>query len=412
MLEEIIKTTDGIDHATASNAAPLQADTPPENETEFERITRLKLNTDEVPHSGVINDDIANILKNVKLPERNTFKAGADTKAAVIAPTGQPLQPPAPSTKSAVDPNKEQLGDEPVERSIVTASRTLKDDLQTIVRQKKISYVRAAALEQDKKRIVVPTPQEGAAKSRRTHRTVIFLVSIVVLVGLGAAALYGVSIVAQSKSAAQKTTSYSSIIFSEQTETLPLDNTSPNPLKASIAQSFTQPIGSLGTVTRIVPTLTTTNAAGPSTVRSATLAEFSAALGIELPAQLVQGLGDSFFFGVHTVDNNAPLLVLPVTDYSLAFAGMLAWEPRMNTDLAPIFTPVPALITGSDGVPTKRLFQDDVMRNFDVRELKNDSGAVVLYYSFPTPNILVIAESPYTFTELLTRLQARGSLSK
>ena len=412
MPEEIIKTTDGIDHATASNAAPLQANTPPENETEFERITRLKINTDEAPHSGVINDDIAKILKNVKLPERNTFKAGADTKVSAVAPTGQPLQPDALSAKPTVDPNKEQLGDKPVERSIVTASRTLKDDLQTIVRQKKISYVRAAALEQDKKRVVVPTLQEGAAKSRRTHSTLVFLVSIVVLFVLGSAALYGVSIVAQSKNATPKTTSYSSIIFSEQTEMLPLDNTSPNPLKASIAQSFTQPIGSLGTVTRIVPTLTTTNATGASTVRSATLAEFSAALGIELPAQLVQGLGDSFFFGVHTVDNNAPLLVIPVTDYSLAFAGMLAWEPRMNTDLAPMFTPVPALITGSDGIPTKRLFQDDVMRNFDVRELKNDSGAVVLYYSFPTTNILVIAESPYTFTELLTRLQARGSLSK
>jgi hypothetical protein len=50
------------------------------------------------------------------------------------------------------------------------------------------------------------------------------------------------------------------------------------------------------------------------------------------------------------------------------------------------------------------------MLNYDVRELKDDSGNVVLYYSFPTPNILVIAESPHSFTEVLSRLQAQREL--
>ena len=50
------------------------------------------------------------------------------------------------------------------------------------------------------------------------------------------------------------------------------------------------------------------------------------------------------------------------------------------------------------------------MRNYDVRELTDDSGNIVLYYSFPTPNILVIAESPYSFTEILSRLQAEREL--
>jgi hypothetical protein len=82
----------------------------------------------------------------------------------------------------------------------------------------------------------------------------------------------------------------------------------------------------------------------------------------------------------------------------------------MNQDLAPAFDAVPVLTTGPDGLPTARTFTDAVMLNYDVRELKDDSGNVVLYYSFPTPNILVIAESPHSFTEVLSRLQAQREL--
>ena len=104
------------------------------------------------------------------------------------------------------------------------------------------------------------------------------------------------------------------------------------------------------------------------------------------------------------------LFVIPVTSYDHAFAGMLAWEPTMDSDLSPIFASVPMTTTDSNGLPVQRTFQDSVMRNYDVRELTDDSGNVVLYYSFPTPNILVIAESTYSFTEILSRLQAEREL--
>ena len=46
------------------------------------------------------------------------------------------------------------------------------------------------------------------------------------------------------------------------------------------------------------------------------------------------------------------------------------------------------------------------MRNYDVRALKDDDGTIQLYYSFPTRNVLIIAESPFSFTEILSRLRA------
>jgi hypothetical protein len=138
--------------------------------------------------------------------------------------------------------------------------------------------------------------------------------------------------------------------------------------------------------------------------------QFFTALGLNPPAQLMQGLGTTFFFGIHAVSGNVPVLVIPVTSYDLAFSGMLAWEPTMNQDLSPAFDAVPALVTDANGLPIARSFTDAVLLNYDVRELKDDSGSVILYYSFPTPNILVIAENPSTFAEVLSRLQAQREL--
>ena len=89
---------------------------------------------------------------------------------------------------------------------------------------------------------------------------------------------------------------------------------------------------------------------------------------------------------------------------------MLAWEATINEDLSPFFTLVPSLSTDENGLLVRRQFEDNVMRNYDVRILIDDTGAVKLLYSFPTRDILVIAESPYSFTEILSRLRASRQL--
>ena len=385
--------------------SPVIHDDVPDNETEFERIQRLKLDTKDAPHSGAIGDDIAQILKDVKLPERRTFKASADKTIAPVVPI------PAPTPPSATVPAPEKAQQDHADRGIVTPLHTLKDDLQDVVRVRKMSVVRASALEQDKKRgqaDLGPMPQTPA-QAQRTRHTFTVLFFALLLAALGGAALYGVSFVMQNKSV-PPTTQYSSLIFSEQTVTLPIDNGTPSALKETIAQARQTSSGPLGSITRIVPTVSTTTASGGTVTTPATLSQFFAALGLNTPDGLLRGLGNTYFFGIHTVDINAPVFVIPVTSYDLAFTGMLAWEKNMNQDLAPAFNAVPVLTTGPNGLPVARTFTDAVMLNYDVRELKDDSGNVVLYYSFPTPNLLVIAESPHSFTEVLSRLQAQREL--
>lgn len=345
----------------------------------------------------------------MKLPERRDVRAAADTKPHIIE--NKPIS--FDSEVTTATPTVQRPPTTPGNsQQVVTPVHTLKDDLQDVVREKKISLVRAAALEEDKHRGQEPfVTQRSEILERRGRRTRAILFVAIILFVLGALALGGVLYVESQKSTATTAqNTKSSILFAEQTVSFPLSNQSPRDLKELLAQARAAAAGSLGSITRIVPTMMQTNPDGSASQLPVTLQQFFTALGIQAPDELMRAVGPDFFFGIHTVDKNAPIFVIPVTSYDHAFAGMLVWEPNMNADLEPIFTAVPALTVGSDGLPVARTFSDGILQNYDVRELKDDQGNVELYYSFPTPNLLVIAESPYSFTEILSRLQAERKL--
>jgi len=331
--------------------------------------------------------------------------------AAQVAPTEKspPQQGEAPAAKQD-EPAAPSLPAPPLARfasSIVMPLRTLKNDLQEIVRTKKISLVRAAALEQEK-RGRADAPAESTRP--KSHRTSGILFAAALLVALGGASIFGVYIITQQRSGVPPPDPDTSILFAESTIPLPLGNTSPFDLKQLLAQAREGGSATLGAITRIVPTISEMSAENAPLERSVTLEEFLEALGTRTSPDLIRALSNEFFFGIHTVDENAPLFVIPVISYEHAFAGMLEWEQTMNADLSPAFMPLPEQILGSTGLPEKRRFEDVIMRNYDVRALKNDNGGIELYYSFPTRSLLVIGESPYSFGEILDRLRAERKL--
>jgi len=335
-------------------------------------------------------DEIAKILGATPLPERR----------GPAAQQSQPAVTVMPKSPEEVTPVKRESFVE----TVTVPLRTLKNDLQDIVRTKKISLVRAAALEQEKKHGQLEIVRESAASDQRRGRAFKILFTASILVLLGAGAFFAVFMIQGQRTNPPDDGQFASILFSENTVTFPLGEQSPIEVERLLGASRTAVAGSLGSITRIVPTRTDT------TERAATFAEFNAAMGSRIPSELLRALSTDFFFGLHTVDENAPILIVPVDAYERAFAGMLAWEATMNADLAPLFTPVPDQVQGSNGLPEKRRFEDLVMRNYDVRALKDDAGVVQLYYSFPTKDILVIAESAYSFKEILSRLKAERRL--
>ena len=362
-----------------------------------------------------IDADIANILKEVKLPERrgeapkraiehqapafgalpsmdtSPFGAGPqeDTSlAGMQAPKIPPVMPEKPS-ESAQSP--------------VQALHTMKTDAQEFFRQTKMSVIRAAAMKQDKKASDKPAAALSAPHAPRQTGRIVLLLAL--LLACGAAVVFGMSLL--NGRAGNPPPTPAQYIFAESQTSLSIDDQSASALKQTLLALMGRQ-NSIGSITQIIPTT-----AGSSTTgtQSATLTQFFTALGISPPPDLMRALSDQFFFGVHAADVPSPVFIIPVTSYDHAFAGMLAWEPTMDSDLSPLFAGVPPLVPAQNGaLPAERTFQDLVMRNYDVRALENDNGSVVLYYSFPTPELLVISGSPYTFPEVLSRLQAERKL--
>lgn len=308
----------------------------------------------------------------------------------------------APATASASEQPQEGMA------SSINSLHTMKGDLQGIVRNRKISLVRAAALEQDRntRRTLVPTmPTLSSGGGRRVG---LMLTAALLFLGLGGTALYFAYTLTNGSSLLQRPITSGSVLFAEDQTAFPLDDRSPSSLKQALGGMFSG-AGAVGSITQVIPTV---SAPGTQTSqRPATLQEFFTELGIHSPDDLLRALSNDFFLGIHMADVPAPVFIIPVISYDRAFAGMLAWEPSIDADLAPLFRQVPRITASpTGGVPVERTFKDLVVRNYDVRGLADDSGAIVLYYSFPTPEILIIAASPYTFPEVLSRLQAERKL--
>lgn len=350
---------------------------------------------DSSAHANTAQDEIAKILDEVGLSER---RQPQNETVVLKSPTPQPV----PSTTPAPVLSMQDA------MSAITSVRTLKQDVQSAVRNNDISVVRAIAMEETKrsKGSVHRNPTPAAtARSKRTM-SILFISFIFLLLTAGALASVWVAMQQRAPVSLPPPTS---IIFAEQTLPLALDNESSQTLKNILAQARVTLNAPLGSITRVVPTISTTTEAGMST-QPATLREFLTATAINPPDELLRAMGNQFFLGIHAVNKNVPVLVISISSYNRAFAGMLAWESSMNTDLTPAYIPVPRFRTDTSGLQVARTFEDIVLRNYDVRALKDDAGDIMLYYSFPTPNILIIAESPYTFTEVLSRLQARRQL--
>ena len=340
-------------------------------------------------------------------PAPNTAQINLSNEAI---PKGAPSGMTAPSSETPAKGVAQKTFESAA--SIVAPLRTLKNDFQDIVRDKKMSLVRATALEQEKRR--PDRMSQLDASNAGSRRTVKIVLTVIFLAVLGSAALFGVAVVMQDRNAGATTPADTSLLFAESTVPLVLENLSSYDLKGLLAQARLGGSGTLGSITRILPVIPTVieEGASPDTPleRPATLEEFLRAINARVSPDLLRALDTEFFFGLHTVDENAPLFVIPVLSYERAFADMLEWEETMNADLAPAFTTVSDTRLGADGLLEKRAFEDLIMRNYDVRALKDDTGIVQLYYSFPTRGFLIIAESPHSFAEILSRLRAERKL--
>jgi hypothetical protein len=150
-----------------------------------------------------------------------------------------------------------------------------------------------------------------------------------------------------------------------------------------------------------------------------TTAELLTLLENRAPGSLVRAFDKLFMTG--TVGEN-PFIIIKLTSFENAFAGMLAWEENLAEDLTPVFSNaerVKAIAPGS-------VFKDVILRNKDVRVMEigvtspQSSEATstprvfmetVLLYSFFDNNMLIITNRLDTLQTLIDRL-TRERLSR
>ena len=92
-------------------------------------------------------------------------------------------------------------------------------------------------------------------------------------------------------------------------------------------------------------------------------------------------------------------LIIKLSSFENAFAGMLAWEKTLSQDIGPLFATSELL----RNLPIDSVFTDIVDKNKDIRILMFNDQTVLLY-SFFDNNKLIITDNIDTLRILVDRL--------
>lgn len=121
------------------------------------------------------------------------------------------------------------------------------------------------------------------------------------------------------------------------------------------------------------------------------------------PGSLVRAFDPLFMLGAF---GQSTFLIIKLSSFENAFAGMLLWEKSLSQDLGPLFATAPLL----RNLLPESTFSDITDRNKDIRMLSYE-GKGVLFYTFFDNKILIITDGLETLRTLIDRL-TREKLSR
>lgn len=133
--------------------------------------------------------------------------------------------------------------------------------------------------------------------------------------------------------------------------------------------------------------------------------KFFSAIESRIPGTLLRSLDSSFLFGIHSFNGNQPFLILKTNFYENAAAGMYSWESGLAGEILPLFGIAPQ----NNSEIYRRAFVDSVIKNKDVRVLRDDTGQPLLIYYFKDKKTIIITTNEATLSEIITRLSTAKS---
>lgn len=272
------------------------------------------------------------------------------------------------------------------------AIRTYASDMASAIKDGQGSVVKIAMAEHKKRE------NELENASPESKKNLFFIIGALACLVLGIAGfLYFFAQQIPDSVQINQTVNSTSLIFAESVRKMDVSSLSKEQLESALQQEIKTAQIRLDTVENVYMI---NGATGPVLQT----AQFFSQLKTSAPDALLRSLQPSFMFGIYNFDTTQPFLILKTTSRDIAFAGMLEWESKLFDDMYGIFN---IDVSGDKKILFEKKFQDALIKNRDARVLKDDNGAIVLFYVFTDDNTIVITKDPKTLEEVTNRLNIK-----
>ncbi len=319
------------------------------------------------------------------------------------------------NTTQEAPPNKEQPTNKPIGKPTGGLNKkaamlhTYKQDVESLVRKRKISLVKALAMQSDKMPNGEDMMRVGANEvEKQNKKTSFILLASITMIILGMVAI-GVAYTAYQTKKESLTQDKArvlisdSLLFVEHRTRLDVTDRLPRETLAELSRILVHSRATLGSITQVLLEDevwdSTTNSNASYTISQKQLISL---LGLSLGEQFTRLLGnaDDYMLGMHMANRNSPFLLLTTQSYDHAFASMLNWEGKAEMELSPLFT-IPS------DASSKRTIEDIVIQNIDARVIRDENKDIRLLYAFLDQNSILITNNIHTLIEVASRRNIR-----
>lgn len=264
----------------------------------------------------------------------------------------------------------------PQERIPIKSLRTYQGDVQEAIEKNNYSSTTILVSEQKRK---LENPIDPVTVEKYKIRNKNFIFFSVILIVLGIVSISGLYYLKSKEAVEIEQKTKTLIAFTEETN-LSLGSVNQQELFSKFSESKTNWSTPVNSVLYVNPTV---NGNEISTEDILSL------IAPDMPPSLVRSFGEKYMLGIYSFDTNEPFIILTVKDFSLAYPGMLKWEKDMLSNLGNMFS-IPTIENAS--TTNVFTFKDEVIKNRDLRVVKDATGNTLVLYSFIDRKTLIIAK--------------------
>jgi hypothetical protein len=264
--------------------------------------------------------------------------------------------------------------------------KTYRSDAAEAVKTQRVSVAKMTIAEDTRRRS--RGEEIGGTKPKKK---VGLLITIVIFISFGAAAIPAVNYILNLKKQAVSISLDKTIIPFDHQDNLVLNNATRNEFVTAVNGLSTQiPVPSTIEYIKVLEKIK--DVEGNTITRQIAPNIFAGLIGPNMPSALARSFDSAYMYGIENSVSPKPFILLKTSSYDQAFANMLNWETKMIGDLTPILH-LDASLNGQS-------FIDRVLVNKDIRAITAPDGTLIFLYGFLDNQTLVITTNAQTFQDI------------